>query len=313
MHSRINIRRSERVRQAAKRGSSATNVIETSRKGCIFCPENLESMTPCFPDQLMDEKRLKVGSAVLFPNLYPFGEHHAIAVFSEQHHLALNEFSPRIIHDCMRVCVDYLLRTQRGNQDVKYGSIDWNYMPPAGGSIIHPHLQALADRSPTYLQERLIRRSEAYYEKHGSNYWQDLVETELEIGDRLIHVDESVTWLASYAPQANNEILGVFPKLSSISNMDERSLEALSIGISRILKGYYHLGVESLNMSLLSGPLDRGLDYYALILRMNSRPSLKEYYTSDCGFMERIQLETVAESMPEDVARRLGTYFTTTK
>jgi hypothetical protein len=40
---------------------------------------------------------------------------------------------------------------------------------------------------------------------------------------------------------------------------------------------------------------------------------LEGYYTSDCGFIERIQLETVAESMPEDVAGRLGTYFATTK
>jgi len=79
--------------------------------------------------------------------------------------------------------------------------------------------------------------------------------------------------------------------------MEERSLEALSTGMSRILKGYYDLGVESLNMSLLSGQLDRRLDYCALNLRMNSRRRL-EYYTSDCGFIERIQLETVAESMP---------------
>lgn len=58
------------------------------------------------------------------------------------------------------------------------------------------------------------------------------------------------------------------PELSSISSMEERSLEALSTGMSRILKGYYDLGVESLNMSLLSGQLDRRLDYCALNLRI---------------------------------------------
>jgi hypothetical protein len=42
---------------------------------------------------------------------------------------------------------------------------------------------------------------------------------------------------------------------------------------------------------------------------MGSRPRLEEYYTSDCGFMERIQLESVIESQPEDVARRLRGYF----
>jgi galactose-1-phosphate uridylyltransferase len=266
-------------------------------------------MTPCFPDQLIPEKRLRVGSAVLFPNLYPFGEHHAIAVFSEEHDLALDEFSPKIIYDCVLGCVEYLRRVQCKDRDVRYGSINWNYMPPAGGSIIHSHLQVLADRGPTRLQEKLISSSETYYRKYGSSYWHDLVETERKLHERLIHAGGSVTWLASYAPQGNNEVLGVLHELSSIVEMDEGSLEELSIGISRVLKGYRRLGVESLNMSLVSGPLDSTLDYYSLNLRMNSRPRLEEYYTSDCGFMERIQLESVIESRPEEVAKRLRSYF----
>jgi UDPglucose--hexose-1-phosphate uridylyltransferase len=313
MRCRINIRRSERVKQTAEHSSRTPRVIEESKKGCMFCPENLESMTPRFPDQLIGVKRLKVGSAVLFPNLYPFAEHHAIAVFSEQHDIALDEFSPEIIGDCIRVCVKYLNHIRSRNRDVRYGSVNWNYMPPAGGSVIHPHLQVLADRSPTYLQERLIQSSEAYFRKYESNYWHDLVETERKLEQRLIHVGDSLAWLAAYAPQGNNEVLAVFHKFCSIAEMDERSLAELSAGISEVLKGYSDLGVESLNMSLLSGPLDSTLDYYALNLRMNSRPGLKEYYTSDCGFMEKIQLESVIESRPEEVAKILGSYFMTTE
>ncbi len=122
-----------------------------------------------------------------------------------------------------------------------------------------------------------------------------------------------MTWLASYAPQGNNEVLAVFHELSSIAEIDERSLEELSTGVSRVLKAYRELGVESLNMSLVSGPLDSHLEYYSLNLRMNSRPKLEEYYTSDCGFMEKIQLESVVESWPEEVAKRLGAYFRRTE
>lgn len=182
-------------------------------------------------------------------------------------------------------------------------------MPPAGGSIIHPHLQILADRSPTHLQETLIERSEAYFRRYRTNYWRDLLETEQRLEERLIHRGDSVTWLAAYAPQASNEVLAVFHEFSSITRIDEPSLNELSAGISRVLKGYSELGVESLNMSLLSGPLDGALDYYALNLRMNSRPSLEQYYTSDCGFMEKILLESVIESRPEQVARKLRSYF----
>lgn len=313
MRCRINVRRAERVRQAAERASSVGRVAEASKMDCAFCPENLERMTPCFADQLIQEKRLRFGSAVLFPNLYPFGEHHAIAVFSQEHCLALDEFSPKIIYDCMMGCVEYLMRVQSKNRDIRYGSIGWNYMPPAGGSFIHPHLQVVGDRSPTHLQGRLIRCSEAYYRKHGSNYWRDLVGTERKLEERLIRAGGCVTWLASYAPQGNNEVLAVFHELSSIAEIDERSLEELSTGVSRVLKGYRELGVESLNMSLVSGPLDSHLKYYSLNLRMNSRPKLEEYYTSDCGFMEKIQLESVVESWPEEFAKRLGAYFPRTE
>jgi hypothetical protein len=45
------------------------------------------------------------------------------------------------------------------------------------------------------------------------------------------------------------------------------------------------------------------LDYYPLNLRMNSRPGLKRSCTNDCGFMEKIQLESVIESRPEEAAK----------
>ncbi len=309
MRCRINTRRTERARQAAQGGDSTVRVMEASRKGCVFCPENLESMTPRFPEQLIGEGRIRVGTAVLFPNLYPFGEHHAIAVFSGEHSLSLDSFSPRIIHDCLRACVEYLTRVRGANPEVRYGSINWNYMPPAGGSIVHPHLQVVADRRPTHFQERLIQCSEAYHRKYGSKYWDDLIETETKLQERLIHKGDSITWIASYAPHGNNDVMGVFHQLSSIGEMEERSLQSLSIGISRLLRGYWQLGAESLNMSLLSGPLDSPLDYYALNLRSYSRPSLEEYYTSDCGFMEKVHLENVVESKPEEVAKRIRMCF----
>jgi UDPglucose--hexose-1-phosphate uridylyltransferase len=311
---RINVKRAQRVKQAVKaRSTSAPNLIDTSKKTCSFCSDNIESMTPRFPGKVFGEKRLRSGSAVLFPNLYSFGEHHGVALFSEAHSLPLDEFSPRIVSGCMKLCVDFLLRIHRKNPKVRYGSINWNYMPPAGASIAHPHLQVVADRRPTRFQETLILLSEAYHQKHGSSYWQDLIETECELQERLIHRNKFATWLASYAPFGNNEVLGVFPQASSIAGIDETTLEGISVGISRILRGYCDIGVESLNMSLISGPMDRTLSCYALNLRMNSRPNVEAYYTSDCGFMERIHLESVIETRPEEVAKILRSHFTTTK
>jgi UDPglucose--hexose-1-phosphate uridylyltransferase len=310
---RINVERAQRVKQEVKpRSASAEDLREMSRS-CSFCSDNIEAMTPCFPVEVFGEKRLRSGSAVLFPNLYPFGEHHGVAVFSEAHSLSLDEFSPEMLGDCLKLCVNFSLRVYCKNPKVRYGSINWNYMPPAGASIAHPHLQVVADRRPTRFQETFMLLSEAYYRKHGSSYWQDLIDTECELQERLIDRNESATWLASYAPHGNNEVLGVFPQVSSIAEINEATIEDISVGISRILRAYYHIGVESLNMSLISGPTDRILKCYALNLRINSRPNIEPYYTSDCGFMERIQLENIIETRPEEVAERLRNHFMTTK
>ena len=182
-------------------------------------------------------------------------------------------------------------------------------MFPAGASIVHPHLQVIADLRPTQLQEKLLRESEAYYERHGSSYWHDLVETEAELGERLISKDRHMAWLVSYAPQGNNEVLGVSAEASSILELDKRGLEAASKGIARILKAYYDLGVESFNMVIISGPLDRHLDHYSLNLRIASRPRIEAYYTSDCGFMEKLHMESIIESKPEELAETLRNYF----
>lgn len=182
-------------------------------------------------------------------------------------------------------------------------------MPPAGASIAHPHLQVLADRGPTHLQETLIERSEAYFQEHGTSYWHDLIETEENLVDRLIHRGDSITWLAAYAPQANNEVLAIFHKFSSATQIDEPALTELAAGICAVLNSYSEAGVESLNMSLVSGPLDTTLEYYRLNLRMSSRPRLEQFYTNDCGFMERILAESVVESKPEGVAKRMRGYF----
>ncbi len=310
---RINLKRFERVKQAVESDNLSKTILEASKADCPFCSENLKRMTPCFPSQITQEERLRVGSSVLFPNLFPFGEYHSVAVFSDEHNPKLDCFPPEVINDCVKLSIDFMRRIHSRSQDLKYGSINWNYMPPAGSSIIHPHLQVVVDRNPTHFQDILVGCSEAYHRKYGGNFWRDLIETEAELKDRLIYRDDLIAWLASYAPQGNNEVLGVLPEISSIFEVNGRSLEALSTGISKILKGYNHLGVESFNMSIFSGPFDQSLNYYALNLRMSSRPRLKAYYTSDQGFMEKLHLESVVETKPEVVAGKLRNYFHTAK
>jgi galactose-1-phosphate uridylyltransferase len=192
--------------------------------------------------------------------------------------------------------------------DIRYCSINWNYLPPAGASILHPHFQVVADRTPTQLQGKLIRESASYYEKSRSNYWHDLIHTEVKMEDRYLYHNDHIAVFTSFAPQGNNEVLGILPEVSSILEMEEHSFDTLSKVISKVLKGYYNMGIESFNMSVFPGPIDQKNNFYSLSFKINSRPRLRTYYINDCGFMERLHLESIIETKPEDVATTLKNY-----
>lgn len=307
---RLNLKRTERVKHTGESEERALmDIVAKSRGNCFFCPENLESKTPKFPYDLIPEGRLKVGSACLFPNLFPFGEYHAVGIFSEEHYLRLNEFSPELISNCVKACLEYLVRVYAEHPDVQYGLINWNHMFPAGASILHPHLQILADHRPTCYLEELLTKSAEYYKKYGGNYWSDLVAVEKANQVRLIGETGAITWLASYAPQGNNEVLGVFSGVSALSRLKGSHVEDFSLGLSKILRGYHDKGVRSFNMTVYPSPMGQDLEYYSLNVKLISRPSPNIFYTCDAGFMERLHDEMVIETRPEKTAEELKKYL----
>ena len=308
---RINIERAKRVKQAKAKGTmDLTKIVEESRTKCFFCPENLEKTTPMFPDYF-PVRRMKVGAACLFPNLFPFGEFHAVGVFSGDHYLPPDQFSPKLLEDCFRVCLEYFKFIYSKCPDIKYCMINWNCLPPAAASIIHPHVQILADYKPTPQVNELIKASMEYHNRNESNYWLDLIETERKNGERWIGETGSVAWLTSFAPQGNREVMAIFSDgVSTLIRMSESNLKGFCEGLSKVLKGYHEMGVGSFNMSVFSGPNDRDLsDYYLLNAKLISRPNFEPFYTGDDGFMEKFHHEPIIEARPEDIAEKLRNYF----
>jgi len=300
---RINVERAKRPKEAAC-VVDVRKIVRGAKSKCFFCPKNLEKKTPMLPSDF-PERRIRVGSACLFPNLFPFGEFHAVAVFSNDHYLTLAQFSPKLLEDCFTACMRYLEQIRAKHPDVNYCNINWNHMPPAAASILHPHVQILADRWPTTQVRELIKSSKRYHDRNGSNYWLDLVDAERG-GERFIGQTGSVAWLASFAPGGNNEVLAVFLKNSALTQLNKRGLSDFCNGLSWVLKGYCGMGVTALNMGMFSGPSDEDTsDYYLLTAKLVSRPAFHSAYTGDDGFMEKLHCETVVETMPEEIAGRL--------
>jgi UDPglucose--hexose-1-phosphate uridylyltransferase len=309
---RINVRRAERMRRAGSiNEESFREALEASKKSCYFCPESLERLTPMFPKDLVPEGRMRLNSARLFPNLYPFAEHHAVAIFTETpHFLELGDFTPSLLEDCFALAIDYLrLVASKQYPRLIYGSINWNYGLPAGASILHPHLQIIADAVPTKQVSVLMKMSEEYYERVGSNYWLDLIEVERELGERFVAEKDGIAWLASFAPQGNREFMAIVRGRSSITDMDKGCLKALSEGLLAILKFYQAQGVKSFNLASFSGPALEGSRSFLLSFKILSRPLPQPFYVSDAGFMERLQGETIVDTKPEDLAKELKAFF----
>jgi galactose-1-phosphate uridylyltransferase len=305
--SRINLERARRVRQAM--GGSPSDLLRESEEGCFFCPQNLERSTPKLPPEF-GEERMRRGEAVLFPNLFPFAEFHAVVVLSEEHLPPLREFHPGRLRDAVSLSLEYFRRVGELEPSVKYGMLNWNHLPPAAASIVHPHFQLLVDRSPTFWLERILRTGREYRRKRGRNFWLELEKEERRRGERWIGEGEGISWFTSFAPTGQNEVWALFKEASCFGEVGEKEVEEFGEGLHRVLRGYEELGVETFNLTSFSGPEGGGSrKYHRLSFRLISRPPLRPLYTSDSGFMERFQYEPVVETLPEELAGRLRRFF----
>jgi len=258
--------------------------IPPSREGCPFCPDSIGVATPTFEDG----SRLRYGESVTFPNLYPYAERHIVTVITPDH--ATGRFGVRCLADALSGAAEALSRSPG------YASINWNYLPSAGASIVHPHLQGIADTEPTFLAGLYIAAARRYLADHGRLYWDDLVEHERRSG-RFLFEDE-IFWSASPVPLGEREVRGVLP-VSTLADIGPY-IEPLAGGILRIVEFYRSLGTHAFNVSILFDAPGAGRGHRAfcsLIARLNPN-SLS---MCDSAFMERLHLEPVILTLPEDL------------
>jgi len=273
---------SERI----KRGIDQACSIEYSPEGCPFCGGNLTSDTPVFADG----RRILVGESVTFPNLYPFAEWHTVTVIYREH--TVSTFSMEQVADAFTGQLESL----EGHDG--YPSINWNFLPSAGASLAHPHLQGLVDSIPSPLAARYLAGSEEYRKEHGRNYWDDLRKTERRAGRVLM--DGGILWLANPVPLGEKEIRGILPisRLSQFSPL----IKDLVRDLLQIISFYKELGTHAFNLSLFFDKegCDHGFSAFCSII---ARINPNQLSLSDSAFMERLHLEPVILTMPEDLAR----------
>jgi galactose-1-phosphate uridylyltransferase len=306
---RINPVRAKRVLQSASGGTSREAWIKGTQETCPFCPERIHEATPCFSADFVKEGRIRSGETFIFPNVNPFSQCHAVATLSPQHFLDLDQFDKKMLVNNLSMSRDYFLTAYKHNPQARYPIYLWNYLPPSAGSIIHPHVQLMVERASIPEQKRVTHKAKAYFEKHGRNYWDDLVEQEIKRVERYIGNVETIHLIASYAPRGFREVILVVKGACSFTDLEDQQIEALAGSISTILKCYKKMGVGSFNLVSFSAGIDERHPYHTLHFKIISRPYPQGIYTNDSGPFERFYDVWVIDTLPEMVAQTLKKFF----
>ncbi len=298
--SRLNARRAGRIKHRPS-GPVPPDVLG-SPEACPFCPDNFDRALTRFDPAFYPGGRIRQGECCLFPNMFPLASHHAAATLCAAHFLDLDGFAPRMVFDCLAAVREFLALVRRHDPDARHAMFHWNHLPPSAASMIHPHVQVLADPRPTAYQETLCSAGLRYHERTGRSFWLDLVDEERARGERYIGENEAVAAIASFSPQGNREVQLIFKRAASLWDLEDGDMAGFAAAIIRLLAGYKKAGVNSFNLSSFSGPAGEKPPYYALHAKLISRPLLQPFYRNDTGILERFHHEADIEVMPEDFA-----------
>ncbi|MFP4641301.1 MAG: hypothetical protein ACOC6S_01230 [Chloroflexota bacterium] len=282
-----------------------SDLAQTTSQSCPFCRPTVKQITPRFPSDIVPEGAIELGESFTFPNAKPYDVYSAITVISGDHFIALPNFTSELIHTGLLASQDYLRRVGKVDSQAKYSSITWNYMPPSGGSVVHPHLQSNAGYLPTQYQKRILENSQRYQRENGTNFWNDLIRQERELGKRYIGSTGNVHWIASFAPKALLvDVQAIFEGKASITELSNSDLKEFADGLVKVFWYMDERNLQSFNLSIYSGEDENNFWTHARVI------SRSFYYyspitTSDRFFYHVLHDEEICTLPPENVCEDL--------
>lgn len=283
--------------------------LEDLRALCPFCPDRREQVTPKFPPDLVPEGRLRRGQALVVPNIAPYDSISAVTVITGQHLVPLADFTAQHLVDALAVSLEFLRSVRQQWSDLPYALLGWNYMPPSGGGLVHPHLQALATRFPGNLYRHESAAAQAYAQATGRNYWHDLVQAEKANQERYIGYTGRFHWLSAFAPLSTlGEILGIYPDLFVLDDVGPAVLEETADAFLRLFAFFQAWGAGSFNALLCFGPANDPVmpTCWRIIPRTYLNPAEKP---ADANFFQMLLREPVSSVIPEELCTAARPFF----
>ena len=286
----------EGVRLPSADPDALTPLGETA--ACPFCRS--EEETPRLLPEIVPEGRIRAGETLLFPNLVPYSQYAAVAIFSARHWLDLPDFTPGLLADNLTAAQEYVRRVCRYDPRVTAAAYNINYLYPSGGSLPHPHSQIYLDPHPTTMTRLLQEAGGQYLNQYGRSYWDDLIAEEAG-GERFVGEIGGTVWLTPFAPLGFNEVRAIVRGRENLLDLTPEEVNDLATGTARVLASYEAGGYNSFNLGLYSGDLS-GAAGFRLHLAIITRSALLPYYRSDAMYLERLHWEAAVDRTPEEVA-----------
>jgi galactose-1-phosphate uridylyltransferase len=276
---------------------------------CPFCLENREKATPRFIEEIFPEGRSSKGEATIIPNLFPYDVHSGIIIMTDEHVVPLSGFHEKRLSDVFSLGVEFLKRIRTVDPALPYHLMTWNYMPPSGGGLVHPHQQYFATRHPGNQFMDELRASEAYYATAGANFWQSLIEEEIRIGERYIGRIGTSHWLSPFVSFGfSGDILCIFPDVFSIDDITGDHINHLVSGLCNIFTYYESMDIYSFNAALFFGPKDQ--QSFPCHFRITPRTFLNTRdFAPDMNFFQVILAEPICVKLPEELCLEVKSFF----
>ena len=273
---------------------------------CPFCGDKVLTVTPCFPKDLIPEGRLKKDDMVIFPNIAPYDSIGAVATFSSRHYIPMTDIRPEHIASAFGFALDFFRRIEAtGHPESVYHLINWNYMPPAGSSLIHPHLQVFSTSSAPNLMRQELEASKEYQKEHGANYWDELVAAEKQLKERYLGKIGRSHWMTAFAPMGvAGDVLAVLEEARGTLDLNEQDLLDLATGLVKVIAEYDQMGIYSFNMNFFTGA--KTDDHFRFHLLFSPRTFFNQKLgTPDIGALRNLFNETLCMAFPEEIHKLL--------
>ncbi|OGP59503.1 MAG: hypothetical protein A2V65_04845 [Deltaproteobacteria bacterium RBG_13_49_15] len=285
-------------------------LVAGTEEKCPFCPKNVMNVTPCFSEDLLSDGRMTLDDLVLFPNLAPYDQIGAVATLGADHYIPMTEIGARRIAKGFKLAMRFFEKIHRtGHPESVYQIANWNYMPPAGSSIIHPHLQVFVTSDPPNLLREELCAAKIYFEKNRSNYWEDLIEHEMAHNERFLGTIGRTVWLTSFAPMGvAGDVMGVVRGVRSTLELSDKDLSDLAQGLTQAMAAYDRMGIYSFNMNFFPGA--SGDDFARFHILFSPRTYFNPVLgTPDVAALRNLFNESVCMAFPEEINTMLKNFF----